>query len=393
MRILHVISSVDRKHGGPTAALLGLAFAQVRLGMDVSVVSSFRVDEEVGLVKSFEAFGVHVHLIGPGSRRLVRVNGLAQKMSGLVVGRDIIHIHALWEEIQHQAAMSGRRLEVPYIFRPCGMLDPWSLSQSKWAKKLMLLLRLKRDLNGAAAIHYTADLERDLAGAVGIRGPRPIVEPNGVDFSEFDPLPERGGLRRRFPELGDRPIVLFLSRIHPKKGLDLLIPAFARGGPSDARLVLAGPGEDAYIAELQALARTHGIADRITWTGMLHGRERIEAYVDADLFVLPSYQENFGIAVVEALAAGTPVVISDQVAIWRELKAAGVAGVVPTQVEPLVIEMRRWLGDHSLRQQAGGRARAFAFEHYDWNAIARRWIGHYRKLANTTKPVSKVVDL
>ena len=132
----------------------------------------------------------------------------------------------------------------------------------------------------------------------------------------------------------------------------------------------------------------HGVPpDRVIFTGMLRGRERVEALVDADLFVLPSYQENFGIAVIESLAAGTPVVISDQVNICNEIRAAGVGGVVPTQVEPLAPEIARWMSDERLRSDASRRAIPFVRERYDWNQIARRWVEHYETLARRRVPL------
>jgi glycosyltransferase involved in cell wall biosynthesis len=149
-------------------------------------------------------------------------------------------------------------------------------------------------------------------------------------------------------------------------------------------LVVAGPEHPGYGQTVRDMARRERISDRMLMVGMLHGRERIEAMVDADLFVLPSYQENFGIAVAEALAAGCPVVISDQVNIHPDISAAGVGGVVPTRVESLAAELSRWMADPDLRRHAGQKGRAFVREKYDWAAIARRWAQEYRTL--TQKP-------
>jgi glycosyltransferase involved in cell wall biosynthesis len=150
-------------------------------------------------------------------------------------------------------------------------------------------------------------------------------------------------------------------------------------------LVIVGPDADGYGDEIRALAKQHGVVDRLLFTGMLRGRNRIEAFVDADLFALPSYQENFGISVVEALASGCPVLISDQVNIHREIAAGGVGGVVPTEVEPLARELGRWIGDESLRRAAGARGPAFVRERYDWNRIAEHWAAHYASLAGGSR--------
>src|SRR5207253_7680037 len=130
---------------------------------------------------------------------------------------DVVHIHGLWEEIQHQAARSSRQSGVPYVFRPCGMLDPWALSQGRWRKRLFMALRLRPDLNSAEALHFTSELERDLTGPLGLRS-KPIVEPNGIRVEEFEDLPPAGQFRERYPPLRDRPLLLFLGRVHLKKG-------------------------------------------------------------------------------------------------------------------------------------------------------------------------------
>jgi glycosyltransferase involved in cell wall biosynthesis len=380
LRIVHVVSSIDPRFGGVAVAVTGLAVAQRRAGMDVHVVSTFPAGTDLSPADRLREQGVVVDIVGPGRGRLLRHPDLAGAIDRAAAGADVIHVHALWEEAQHLAAVIARRRRVPYVLAPHGMLDPWSLRQSKWVKRLYMFWRLRYDLNRAAAIHFTTTIERDLAAATLRLAPASIVEPNGLDFSEFDPPPARGRFRASHAIAPDRPVVLFLSRIHPKKGLDLLVPALARSGLADALLVIAGPDESGYRPEVERLIAQHALGDRVLFTGMLKGAARVEAFVDADLFALPSYQENFGIAVAEALACGTPVVISDQVNIHPEITAAGVGGVVPLDVERLAAELRRWMTDISLRQTAAARAPGFVRERYDWNQIARRWAGHYAKL-------------
>ena len=194
------------------------------------------------------------------------------------------------------------------------------------------------------------------AGAIASARLR-IVEPNGVDLAEFDNLPQRGAFRHRYSGIGDRPIVLFLGRLHYKKGLDLLVPAFASGTSGEVMLVIAGPDGDGYQAKIERLVDLYKLNDRVLFTGMLYGKERIEVLADADLFVLPSYQENFGIAVVEALCSGCPVLVSDKVNIHKQITDAGVGGMVPTRVEPLAAALTRWMGDREMRLAAAGRTR------------------------------------
>src|SRR5262249_7650969 len=161
---------------------------------------------------------------------------------------------------------------------------------------------------------------------------------NGINVTEYANLPPRGTFRETHGIPNDRLVLLFLGRLHPKKGFDLLLPAFARL-KDDTLLIFAGPSEERYQHSLKEEAIRLGIADRVLFTGMLLGSGKLAAFVDADLFVLPSYQENFGIAVAEALAAGLPVVISDQVNIHAEVAAAGAGGVVPTETAALATEL------------------------------------------------------
>jgi glycosyltransferase involved in cell wall biosynthesis len=380
MQILHVISNIDPSLGGTSTALIALARAQRGAGLHVNVLSTFSTPSE-DAAESLRRDGVNVTLIGPTTQPLSRHPHIEPALREQVPRADIVHIHALWEEVQHRAARVARELGKPYVITPHGMLDPWSLRQSKWKKRLYLALRMRSNLDHAAAIHYTSEIERDLSTPLKLRPPT-IVEPNGVDLAEFENLPPRGAFRAKHAVVGgDRPMVLFLGRVHPKKGLDLLLPAFAQAAPPRAGLVIAGPAEDdAYAEQLRMKVRTCGLFARTVFTGMLRGRERIEAFVDADLFVLPSYQENFGIAVVEALASGCPVLISDQVNIHREITAGGVGGVVPTEQNALADELKRWLDGENLRRAAGARGPAFVRARYDWNVIARHWAGHYARL-------------
>jgi glycosyltransferase involved in cell wall biosynthesis len=383
MRVLHVTSGIDPVIGGPVTALVGWAEAQVRAGLDVSVASSWSRGQDLSLADHLRRAGVNVELIGPAVRRLGMWHPRTRaRLAPLARRADVIHIHALWEDIQHQAARVARGLGVPYVVTPHGMLARWSLAQRATKKRLYMWARLRHHLEAAAALHFTAAAERDEAALLGL-GPMALVETLGLDLREFEVLPAPGSFRTRHAAIGDRPVVLFLSRLHPKKGLDLLIPAFARLRAADAMLVLAGPDQDGYAASVSRWVAEHRLHGRTLLTGMLYEGDRIAALVDADVFVLPSYQENFGVVVIEALASGTPVIISDQVNIHAEISAAGVGEVIRPDVTSLTGALDRWLRDDQLRKAAGGRARPFVFAHHDWDRIAERWVGHYRQIVAT----------
>lgn len=390
MRILHVISGIDPANGGPTNALLGLTAAQARLGMNVTVVATWQQTAGRDNAQAFRDQGVSVRMIGPASGALSRHPQIASVLREQVGSADIVHIHALWEEIQHRAARLAQELGKPYLIRPCGGFQPWAMRQGWLKKRLYLAIRLRRNLNCAAAIHCTSGAERDAVMAMTLRPPA-IVEPNGVDLRAFSAATRQQGraflselLAKQGISLGERKVVIFLGRLHPSKGLDVLVPAFidaARRGARDAILVIAGPEQDRGTAELvRRAAGEAGLADRIVMTGMLSRPQSALALAGADLFALTSYTENFGISVIEALAAACPVIISDQVEVQETIRGAGIGEVIRLDRAATAEALLRWLGDDALRRAAGDKARDFAAKHFDWNQIATRWGEHYARL-------------
>lgn len=241
---------------------------------------------------------------------------------------------------------------------------------------------VRRHFDHASLIHFTTAIERDWVARWNFKAPS-LVEPLGLDLTEFQTLPSRGTFRDRYGIAADRPLVLFLGRLHAGKGLELLVPAFAkiagRVRPSPM-LVIAGPDSGGFRAAVEQSVRRHELTDRVIFTGMLQGSDRVAALADADLLALPSCHENFGLAVVESLAAGTPVVVSDQVNLHREIVEAGVGGVVPLDADALAAELNRWLENPDLHRAAAEKARPFVRAHYDWNQIALHWRDHYSRL-------------
>lgn len=390
MRVLHVMSQVDPRHGGPVMALDVLARAQAAQGALVTVAATYCAGSDVSVVDGMEADGVRTVLIGPSRSAMDRHPSLSGAVSDLVRESDVVHIHGLWQEIQHRAARSAQRSGVPYIIRTCGMLSPWSLSQSAVKKRAYLQWRLKRNLREASALHFTADSEREAAGRLGVLAPS-IIEPNGLDLDQYR-VPLSGVRFREQHGIGlGRPLVLFLGRLHQKKGIDLLIPAVERvvATVPDIALVIAGPDEDGYRADLEGQVQRAGLQDRVTFTGPLDRAESRSALAAADLFVLPSRDENFAVAAIESLAMGSPVIVSDRVGVHRAIRQGEVGAVVPLDVNPLAREIERWLTDHKLRNDAAARARSFAQEHFDARSVAGRWLAHYSRLIGPSTTTSR----
>jgi glycosyltransferase involved in cell wall biosynthesis len=388
MRILHVISGIDPAAGGPTTALVGLARAQSRAGLHVTLLAPWH--QQGG--QAAQALAAHLNTqniptltFGPATHRRGAHPDMPRHIEGAIADTDIVHIHAVWEESQHQAAKIARRLRKPYLFTPHGMLDPWNLSHSRWKKRLYLALRLRAHLNHAAALHATTSIEADSLKRLGLTPPV-FVEPLGIDTSEFADLPPRDAFHRAHPELANAPYILYLGRLHPGKGLELLIPAFAQAAPPDTRLVIAGPDSANFRPQLDTLIRQSSLTGRVLFTGMLRGPDKLAALTGSQLLALPSFHENFGLAVVESLAAGRPVLVSDQVQLWREITQANVGAACPTTIPALAVLLRQWLSTPTLLESAATRARPFALAHYDWNAIAKNWIEHYTRLTRHPSP-------
>lgn len=359
--------------------------AQARAGASVAVLATFREGFDTAAANSMREAGIAVILIGPARGPVNWHSAIRAEMHKAISACDIVHIHALWEEVQHQAAVIARRLRVPYVVTPHGMLDPWSLSQSRWKKRLYWAWRLRRNLAGAAALHYTAEIERDLARALKIPSPTTIL-PNGIDLTQFASLPVRGMFRVRHRIPVDTPVVLFLGRLHPKKGCDFLIKGFAKALSRDAEkrsleplLVFAGPDANGYRSELESLAIEHGVGDSVLFVGPVYGEDKLAAFTDADLFALISHQENFGIAVVEALAAGCPVLLSDQVNIHDLIETERVGWVVKTSAEATAWALQDWLNSFSRDEEMRQRA-CDAAARYDWQAIANSWVDEYQRI-------------
>lgn len=355
-------------------ACLGMAAAMQRRGHDVSVyTTNFGTPEEnrVPFDEPVLRNGVPVRYYPIHfPKRWETSLPLGRALDRAVPAVDIVHLHSLYMYHDMAAAAACRRHGVPYVIMPHGALDPFIWHHSRGRKAIFERIFQNRALERAAAIHYTTEDERRLAQPYA-RNPRAIVVGNGVDPAEFDSLPPPGTFRAMHPEIGDRPIVLFLGRLNFKKGLDLLAPAFGRvlAAGHDAHLVIAGGDED-MAEKTRGWLRDAGALERTSFTGMISGAERLAALADASMFVLPSYSENFGIAVAEAMLCRLPVVISDQVNIWEEVAAAGAGLVSGCEVGPVADNIASLLADPVRAHAMGEAGRALVLEKYSWDGIA-----------------------
>ena len=371
-KILHVIPSVGPQLGGPSVLMRTLARALSQTGMEVHVATT----DDNGPGRLPVPLGVPQQEDGatfwyfPRQTRFYTFSWpLTRWLARHVREFDLVHIHALFSYAALPAALLAHRSGVPYIVRPLGTLNRWGIENRRpWLKKLSFRILESRILASAAGVHYTCEQELVEAGELGVSA-HPIVIPNAVE------LPARESRPRRH----DRKVVLFLSRIDRKKGLDLLFAAFARVRQQcpDALLVLAGAGDPAWVASLKATAERLGIAADVTWAGFLSGDDKWAALTGADVFVLPSYSENFGIALVEALACGCPVVLSDQVGIHREISRAEAGIVTPCRVDELATAILNVLTDAALRRRMSENGVRLARQQFSLEAVSRQLTAAY----------------
>ncbi len=381
MKVLHVIPSVAPWRGGPSAAIRAVARGLARHGLDTHVATT---DDnkpaplDVPLGRPVDEDGVTYHYFPKQTSFYICSVPFSTWLWCSASQYDLIHIHTVFSYCSNVAAWIAHRKAIPYIIRPLGVLNRWGFENRRpWLKQMSFRLIEKHLLSRAAVVQYTTEQERDEAAE--LRFPhRPVVIPNPVEMAQ--PVSDVSGqFRAQYPELADRRIVLFLSRIDPKKGLDLLLPAFREVLRQDPRaaLVIAGDGEPALVERLHRMASGLGIADSVFWPGFLSGARRVAAFADADIFVLSSYSENFGMAPVEAMGFGLPIVLTDQVGIHKEVSDAGAGIVTPVSCEAVAAALLLLLRDDRLRQEMGRNARRLAASRYSAEAVISRLVDLY----------------
>ena len=388
MRILHVISTLAPSSGGPTSVVRDLAATQIDRGHEVTICTTDRgnpVRERLpdSYFRTLAATGVQIKEFPVVFAPLLLSPAAGRWLAASLNGFDIVHIHGLYRFPPTYAAWQARRQCVPYVIRPHGALDPYLYDKSArnlWLKRLYERRFDLPNLHAAGAIHYTAEDERERASFLKLRAPSFVV-PNGLDWAQYATLPARGALRTRWG-LGDAPLVLFLGRLHFKKGLDLLIPAFdaLRQRVPGVQLVIAGPENDDYGQRVRGWVRERGLDAAVHFVGPLHGADVLQAYVDADVFALPSYTENFGMTVIEALACSVPVVISDQVNIHAEVSGAGAGLVTRCDADEVAQALETLLVDADRRRAMGEAGRQLVKARFTWPAIVDALTAEYEQV-------------
>ncbi|WP_017314625.1 hormogonium polysaccharide biosynthesis glycosyltransferase HpsP [Mastigocladopsis repens] len=386
MRVLQIVPSISLIYGGPSQMVLGLAPALARQGVEVTVLTTDSngdtgqkpLDVPLNCPVEQDGYQIIYFRCSPFRRYKFSID-LLRWLNLHAHEFDLAHIHALFSPVSSFAATVCRRQKLPYILRPLGTLDPADLRKKRQLKQLYAAILERTNLAGAAAIHFTSVQEAKVSERFGV-STRDLVIPLGVN-------PIQTGGEEVCSKLGipeDAPLVLFMSRIDPKKGLNLLLPALevllAEG--LNFHFVLAGtnPQDPNYEEKIKSQIETSALRSHTTITGFVTGELKSALLQAADVFVLPSYYENFGIAVAEAMAAGISVIISDQVHICQEVRDSESGWVGTTDVSDLSELLRIALQNPSERQRRGLHAKEYALKNYSWDAIARQTIEAYNQI-------------
>lgn len=386
MRVLQIVPSISLVYGGPSQMVKGLSAALSHAGVEVTILTTDSNGDtgeaplDVPLDRPVEENGYSIRYFRCSPFRRYKFSlDLLKWLSEHASEYDIAHIHALFSPVSSAAATIARQKKLPYIMRPLGTLDPADLRKKRQLKRLYTALWERRNIKGAAAIHFTSSIEAKISDRFGTQTPSVIV-PLGVQLPQ---LPEPGKARATFNIPPDKPLILYMSRIDPKKGLDLLIPALEAlvNENFDFEFVLAGgnPQNTAYVEQIKQQIQSSPLASCTQFPGFVRGEEKGALLRDADLFVLPSYYENFGIAVAEAIASGTPVVISTGVYIWEDIQKSAAGWVCGCDVDSLTGSLRLALSDRQERLKRGAAGANYAHTHYSWPAIAQQMIGVYQQ--------------
>lgn len=405
MKILHVIHSIDPRSGGPSHAIRSMAREQARAGHDVAVLTTTVQSAEpwasrqsyTGRMDADPDFSnVELHLAPAFGRRKPwcryafspeAARWLQQRLNDELRGPDVVHIHGTFSHVTSAAAVAARRSGIPYILRPAGSLNRRCFSRGRRRlKQLFNRLYLDNDLRCAARVQAMSSAEADELDSC-CPGIRVCVIPHGVAVPSLERPHAERVLFDRFPELRGRRVVLFLGRLDAKKRPEIAIEAIARLQSQYANIALLLAGPDAGHSDvIQDVIARFQLQDRIVLGGFLQGEIKAAAFRASDVFVLPSLDENFGVAVAEAMAHGTPVLLTPGVATHRFVQESGAGLTVEGQPAAFAHGLAKLLsGD---REEIGARGRRFVEQNLSWPAVIRQLDELYAGVSLRTRAAS-----
>lgn len=381
LKIAHVCSPIRLELGGVVRAVLDLAAETAKHGHDVTIATWDSTD----VPKNWNNGNAHVPrviTIQPPQRLGKPAPKALESLERLIRACDVVHLHTPWEPINVHVARLCRSLGKPYVISIHGMLDDWCMTQRTLKKRVYLTLAARTMLEKAAAVHCTAKAELDQSKRWYPRGHGAVV-PLVFDIEPYRTLPGPKLARDTFSIDPERPVVLFLSRVHVKKGVHILVDAAKELADSgvDAQFLIAGTGDADYTDKIKAQIKSLGLSNTVRLLGMVRGVEKVSLYQAADVFALPTSQENFGFVLPESLVSQTPAITTKGVDTWPELEASGSTLIVDQTAHAFAEAIASLLADPDRREQMGIAGRKWVLESLEPAIVAQQYESLYRAAA------------
>ncbi len=380
MKILHVTQFFSPVHGGSAEVPYHLSKELAKRGHEVTIYTSdYKLSQDY--ISSIPSVEVHPFKTWSSWANLYVTPGIINRAREETRHFDIIHMHNYRSFQNLVIAHYARKYGIPYVLQAHGSAT--TFFQKGILKRIFDTIWGYRILKDASRVIAVTKIEAEQYRSMGVGEDKIEVVPHGIDLPEFDNLPKRGGLRKKYGLDNSQRIILYLGRIHKTKGLDLLTRAFAGLSEKldDAKLVIVGP-DGGYLSSLKKLIADLEISDKVLFTGPFYGQEKLSAYVDADVYVLPSSYEIFGITVLEAMACSIPVVVTDRCGIADVINGqAGVA--VSYDKDELSNAILRMLSDEKMRREFGERGKLLVRDKFNWEKIAERIETAYKNILNS----------
>jgi glycosyltransferase involved in cell wall biosynthesis len=383
MKILHYIEELNLKSGGPVRAVLDLSRLTCEAGHQVTILSPDVTDSPKEWLTPPTAGEMRPYVVKvppcSGRGKLFPFPVVESIRRDHIATHDLLHVHGMWAPSNVQLTGAAYRAGVPYILSLRGMLDDWPMSQRRLKKQLFLAIAGRRMLHRAAFVHCTAEGEHQQSRKWFPKG-RGRVIPNLLNLEPFRNSPGPELAKNRFSSMASgHPNILFLSRVHYKKGVEHFIKAagLLRDRGVMCNWLVAGDGDADYMQSLKKLATDLKLEDRVHFLGMVTGQDKISLFEASDLFLLPTSQENFGFALVEAMAAGVPVMTTKGVDLWPEMQACGGAVIVDQDATIIASEVEKLIKDQSHLKEMGHKARKWVFDNLHEQAVISQFVATY----------------
>ncbi|MBD2609703.1 glycosyltransferase [Nostoc punctiforme FACHB-252] len=385
MKILHVTPSIAKVRGGTSQAILDMVKALQITNVDIEIATTNDDGDDlldVPLRKLIKYNDVPVwffHRFSPNIksvREYAFSSGLTQWLWQNISQYQLVHVHALFSYASTIAMAIARLKNVPYIVTPHGLLCEWSLQQSTHKKQTYLKLIEQANLDSSQIIHFTSEKEQQEVSLLGLQKPNFVLPlgrslPTAISDARYR-------LRQQFNIPPDEPVILFLSRLHYKKGLEYLIPALSKLTHHRFTFILAGNGTPDYEAEIESLLISSGLRHRTLVVGFVQGETKDILMQGSDLFVLTSYSENFAVSVLESLAVGVPVLVTPGVALASVVKQNQLGYVPDLDIAAITDALENYLSNPQQAKKMGDRARQLVSDKYSWNHIAQDLLKIYK---------------